>query len=378
MNLRVLSIRKHKKVTFLNAYSDEHGISQFMIINELFQNIKCGDLINVDCVDTTNNRGDKLKQIININYVIPSYDFESYKGINSEIDNTKQKDYIEARNCGKQLIILQFKQELLKNIKNILDKKGFFDATTLLNTVEHYKNGSNIVDAEILDRDENDPKYLRITLENQLKQMVGMMLKSCYGIDKVYRNMGEDNGHINEFLMMEFVSINLSIQEIINFVLQIDSLSSDISKEYELTTQTEPIEIIDFNDLLKKNTAIEEIKNKLNNFLVLNYPCESPFIKKDEFGLSTETRWYMNGHWISHFYEDENNFEVIQKSLELQSSQTLKTDTNPLDYFKWGLPNTTSFGLSIDRWLQLLLNKESISSIANPLQLDYMKRELKK
>lgn len=379
MYLRLLSIRKHKTVTFLNAYSDEFGVTQYMIKNELLKNIKCGDLINVDFIDTINARGNKIKEITNVKFIVPSYGFESYKGINSEITDAKYKDYLEARNCGMQLKIIQFKQELLKKIKTTLDNLNLFDATTLLNNVEHYKNGSNIIDAEILDREESQPRFLRVTLENQLKQMVGMLLKSCYAIDKVYRNMGEDSGHINEFLMLEFVSLNLSLDEIIDLVIKLDKIAYELAQDYGLVDgETKSIEIIDYNDLKKNNNDFKTMIKELN-ILIVNYPCNSPFIKNNEENYSqTETRWYMNGHWISHFYEDENNYEDIKSALQLQKEENLKPDSNPLDYFMWGLPNTTSFGLSVDRWLQFLLKKENISSIANPIQLDYMKRELKK
>ena len=45
-----------------------------------------------------------------------------------------------------------------------------------------------------------------------------------------------------------------------------------------------------------------------------------------------------------------------------------------LNYYEWGLPQSISLGLSIDRWLQILCNLENINSIANPLSLDYVKR----
>ena len=254
----------------------------------------------------------------------------------------------------------------------------FFDATNLLNTVEYLPNGSGIIEAEIKDR-ENGPSYLRITLENQLKQMMAITLNSVYAIDKVFRNMGEDSNHTNEFLMLEFVSLKMSIDDIINFIKKIDGLAKNMAKKYNLISELNDLEIIDYNDLVKYNKSFSEIKCNLINSLIVNFPCCSPFIKKDKTtGLQTEVRWYMDGKWISHFYNDENNEIVIRKILEKQMIETNKEKINELDYYKWGLPYTTSFGLSIDRWLQALLQKENISSITNPIQLDYLDRRLKK
>ena len=47
MYLRVLSIRTHKTVTFINVYSKEFGTTQFMIDNNIVKGVKCGDLIKI-------------------------------------------------------------------------------------------------------------------------------------------------------------------------------------------------------------------------------------------------------------------------------------------------------------------------------------------
>ncbi|MBE6156246.1 MAG: hypothetical protein E7161_00665 [Firmicutes bacterium] len=379
MYIRILSIRKHKNVAFINGYGNEFGSLQFMIKNEVFGDLKCGDLININCIDTVNKHGDRIKEIIKINFIVPCASFESYKGVNSLVSDVKFNDYLDARNCGSQLKILKFKQELIRSIKDILDNLSFFDATSLLISAEHYKNGSGIIDAEIANRNGNVPKYLRVTLESQLKQMVGTILQSCYAIDKVYRNMGEDNAHINEFLMFEFVAISLTLDEIIAFVKRIDGLSREVASNHGLNVPgLNNIDVVDYNDLAKFGMSFDNLKRDLNNFLVVNYPSNSPFIKSNlDTGMQTETRWYMRGHWISHFYEDENNFKHIQNAIKAQDDANAKEDTNPLDYFMWGLPYTTSFGLSIDRWLQMILNKGSITSVSNPIGLDYRRSRLK-
>lgn len=378
MNIRVLSIRKHKNVSFINGYSSEFKTQQYMIDNCLLNSIKCGDLINVDYIETLNMKGNPVKKIINIKEIVSCVEFESFKGINSEIIDQKYKNYLGARNCGIQLELFKLKREIIVKIKEILDNLNFIDVSNLLNTVEFYKNGSGIVDAEIMDRDDNLPKYLRTTMEGQLKQITGITLESVYSIDKVYRNMGEDNSHINEFLMLEFISLTLTLDEIINFVSKIDNDIQEIADNYGIPHIQEKLNIVDYNDITKSSISFEQIKKDLKNTLILNFPCNSPFIKKDEIdNLRKEIRWYVNGRWISHFYEDENNIANISEALEEQKSLSHKDNVNPLNYFKWGLPSTTSFGLSIDRWLQLMLNQESINSIANPLELDYKKSLVK-
>lgn len=378
MNIRVLSIRKHKTVSFINGYCSEFGVKQYMIDNGVLSNIKCGDLINVDYIDTVNMNGNPVKKITDIKEFIPCTDFESYKGVNSEITDQKYKNYLGARNCGVQLKLFKLKREIIIKLREILNDLNLIDVSNLLNTTEFYKNGSGIIDAQIMDRGDNSPKYLRATLEGQLKQIAGITLQSVYAIDKVYRNMGEDSSHINEFLMLEFISLSLTLDEIIDFVYKIDNNIRELSQNYEFISIQEKLNVIDYNDIIKSNVSFEHIKKELKNVLVLNFPCTSPFIKKDEVdNLRKEIRWYVNGHWISHFYKDENNNDNITEILNEQNLLSQKDNVNPLNYFKWGLPSTTSFGLSIDRWLQMMLNQENINSIANPLGLDYKKNLVK-
>lgn len=377
MYIRVLSLRKHKLVTFINAYSEEFGNTQFMVDNDTYNNIKCGDLLKIEYVNTINNKGNSIKKITKILQIIPCHNFDSGKGMNGIVVNQKEKDYIDARNCGKQLNVLKFKHELLNNIKQILDSSNYFDASGLTNVVEYYAGGSNIVEATIEGRVEGELKYLRSTIENQLKQITALTLKSTYAIEKVFRNMGEDNTHINEFLMLEIVSLNSNVENMNNFVFQIDKLAKEICEKHSIPFPEKSINIIDYNEIAHSSIEYDRIRKDFVNTLVTNFPCDSPYIKKNEIsGIRTETRWYINGHWISHYYDDENNINNIKEMLITQQSAK-NVCINPMDYFEWGLPNTISFGLSIDRWLQMLLDFENINSIANPIELNYIKKKVR-
>ena len=60
--IRILSIRKHKQVTFINAYTSKYGNTQFMVDNELVDNIKCGDLLKIKYKNVLNNKGNTVKK----------------------------------------------------------------------------------------------------------------------------------------------------------------------------------------------------------------------------------------------------------------------------------------------------------------------------
>lgn len=376
MYIRILSIRKHKEVSFINAYMNKYDNTQFMIDNTLLINIKCGDLIDIEYKNTYNNKGSIIKKIVEIKDKVSCNNFDSGKGINNIIVDNKEKNYIDARNGGFQIQILKYKKALIKKIKEILDFLDYFDASGLTNVIEHYQNGSGIIEAEILNRKSNAPKYLRITLENQLKQMTAITLQSTYAIDKVFRNMGEDSSHINEFLMLEMVSISNDIEKLTSFIKQIDTLSKELAEEYKIIIRDKEISVIDYEEIMKSKIDYEKLRKEFINTIVLNYPCTSPFIKKEEENdIRREIRWYINGHFIAHYYKDENSIENISEILNVQKLMCpTKDNINPLTYFEWGLPATASLGLSIDRWLQMLLDFENIISIANPIALDYQKK----
>lgn len=375
MYIRALSIRKHKTVSFITAYTKEFDIVQFMVDNQLLNEIKCGDLLNIEYIDSINQKNIPIKKIIKINHVIHCKEFNSIKGLNNEHMDIKSKNLIEARNGGKSLQLLKFKREVLYKLKEILNNMEYFDATGLTNTIEIKCNGSEIKEAEIKDRNDNEPKFLRITLENQLKQLSALTLESVYAIEKVFRNMGEDKNHINEFLMLEMVSITHSMNDIIKFISDIDTCVKEIAEKNNIMVSDKKIQILDYNDLVNSNLDYDILRKEFLNTLVVNFPCESPFIKKDELmGLRKETRWYVNGHWISHFYEDEINYNIINEILKRQKNNHTDKDINMLDYYEWGLPYSISLGLSIDRWLQMLCNLDNINSISNPISLDYVKR----
>lgn len=380
INARVLNVRKHKNYIFLDCYTKEFSKIQLMVDkNEENSNrITTGSYILVDGEMIKNKYNQSIIAVKKIFYVSEAKIWNQYKKDNLSENNVKNNILTNARNGGEQLEIWNFKRKTVSEIKNILNMDGFIDLTSYLNVVERYKNGSNVVDAEIKNRRNSEPRILRSTMENQLKQACAILLSSVYNIDKAFRNMGEDNGHINEFTLFELVSIDYTINDLIEFMLKMDKISRNIAKELELKKDLiKELEIIDYNSFNNQYDFLNHLR-RIENCLVINYPIVSPYIKMEEDGNQKEVRWYMRGKYIGHFYEDENDYDIINSVIKEQSKNNPSTnEINTMEYFKWGLPKTTSFGLSIDRWLQLCLNEQNINTVANPLGLDYVKKRRK-
>lgn len=376
MIVRILNIRSHKEVTFLDCYTNEMEKRQLMIDNQIKNNYKInsGDLLVCAGKEVLNKSGRKVIKINKIESISKSSDWDFYKGINNSKDDVKRNIFINARNGGSQLELWRYKKEVVQKLKEVLINDNFEDMTTFINVVERYKNGSNVIDAEIKNRDISEPKYLRITLENQLKQACSILLKSVFSIDKAFKNMGEDSGHTNEFMLLELVSLDYKINDMIKLIEKMDDLSRTCAKSLKNENLIEKIEIIDYNDYMKKGESIKSIIKEIQNCLLINYPVFSPLVKTEE-EEQVEARWYMRGKYIGHFYEDENDYNTVKSNIDKQNlcNNNFSDDINPLSYLKWGLPETVSFGISIDRWLQLTIGENNINTISNPLGLDYVK-----
>ena len=73
MNLvvRVISIRQHKNVSFLEVFNSEIGHKQIMLDNSQFniKEFKLGDILEADCDIVKNKRGIEVFKLNKINFI---------------------------------------------------------------------------------------------------------------------------------------------------------------------------------------------------------------------------------------------------------------------------------------------------------------------
>ena len=70
--IRVLTVRKHKTVTFIDAYQEFGKKIQLMVSNDLLETISLnvGDLMMIDSNETLNRRGNPINEITKIHWNI--------------------------------------------------------------------------------------------------------------------------------------------------------------------------------------------------------------------------------------------------------------------------------------------------------------------
>ncbi len=369
---RILNIRKQKFVVFVDAYTSNQQIEQLMFDRNMFfeSGLKRGDCFAMDGNDFTNKNGQQVFNVDNILWISPTQNWDM-----SRDGKVGEKGYSRfaqenALNAGSQVRVFKLKNELIKTISDLLEKDGF--EAVKCQVLEPKRTASLIPPFETKTRFGNQDLYLKITSENQLKQMSAILLKSVYTIDNVFYNKHADAKHQPESCTLEFVGLDFSRQKLLKLITHLSQISYDLCEKYGFETDKQKLpEIIDYNDLehlgIKYQRRIPEFKNTI----LVNVPVNSPFIHCDEKGSRTETRWYLNGSLTAHGYEDETNPKNIQQMLQKQKQDNQCDDVNEMEYFNWGLPKSFSFGLGIDALVCRYLNLQHMSLATNPLGINY-------
>ena len=369
---RVLNVRKHKFVVFVDAYTSNQRTKQILFDRETFINarLKTGDCFAIDGVEGNSKSGQQVFNVNQVLWVSPAQNWKPAQNI-----PTKEKGYDRyarenALNGGDQLKVFRLKNELIRGMSTLLDQDGF--ESVKCQVLEPERTGSAIPVFETKTHFGNEPLYLRITPENQLKQTAAMLLKSVYTVDHVFYNKHADARHQPEFCTLEFVALEYSKQELLRFITRLSQISHDLCAKYGYQTEKSKIpEIVDYTDLERMNIKYQRRIPEFENTILTNVPVNNPFVRSNLNGVRTETRWYLNGCLTAHGYEDEVDPQKIQQALEKQKEENHCDNVNEMHYFKWGLPKSVSFGLGIDALVCRYLNLEHMTLATNPLGINY-------
>lgn len=279
------------------------------------------------------------------------------------------RNQIQSLNGGPQIKLFELRQELEREISKILDLDNFLSVKCKLLEPERTSAGFQPIKCKTFD---NLDLYLRVTMENQLKQMCAMMIKSLYSIDTVFYDVSIGANFQKEINTLEFIAIDKDMNYLTEFIKKINKLMTCLIEKYGFTDIQLPphIDICEFKET-DGNTSF--INDKFQNNIVLNVPVESPFIKWDPEIGRTETRWYVNGQMVGHGYEDETDYEKIKEVLDAQKQALNIQQANEMDYINWGMPRTVSWGMGVDLLTARYLSKP-LTDITNPLGINYKRR----
>ena len=373
---RVLSIRKHKLVVFVDAYTNNDKIEQIMFDKDVFSKkpLKHGDCFAVDGNLTTNLKGHEIFKADRCLWVSPCENWEMGNNIQPRDKGYLKYAQINARNGGKQINIYKLKHELIKELGTLLEKENFENVKC--NVLETERTGSAIPPFQTKGTSGKGVFYLRITPENQLKQTSAILLKSVYTIDNVFFNKNPDAKHYPEMCTLEFVALNYTKHKILRFITKVSQIMGFLSKKYGFESEISDIpEIVDYNNLEKLGIKYQRRIPEFKNTILINTPVRNPLVKSNARGQRTEIRWYVNGAFTAHGYQDETDYSKIKEALQQQKIDNNLKNVDEMSYVKWGLPKSISFGLGVDALIGRYLKLDHMVLVCNPLGINHKEHE---
>lgn len=365
--VRILNLRRHKKVTFIDGYEDFGTRLQILCCNTLLFNVSLsiGDIISFEGIYTVNNHGKPIIEIKEFYWHNSAIEWNSPKGIHNHLNSSLEEIQYNARNSGKQLRLFNGKFQVVNSIKNLLISNNFLDINC--KAIEDHRTSAKRQPLQVNSIHTSAPLYLRITMENQLKQYCAVLLHSVFSIDNVFYDKAITANVDREVCILELVSIEHSIDELIHFIIQIDHILRNIFSELLLAdfgySLPANIEIVDYADLMDKSIDYTTFQNTL----LKHVPVTSPFVRKSNSGLRTEFQWIVRGKMLAHGYEDEFEYDNLLNAVNNQKIDLGLDDCNMMDYMKYAVPRTTSLGLGVDQLLYRFWDLEHIINISNPI-----------
>lgn len=365
--VRILTIRKHKKVTFFDVSEKLGNRLQLLCYNVHLENtaLSIGDILCFNGKNSVNKNGKPLIEITEIYWVNHASKWSTPKGIAQTLSSSLEEIQVNSRNAGKQIKLWKCQYEFKNAIATILKLDNFLEYKC--KSIEEKRTSAIRKPLSVSGENVSKDLYLRITMENQLKQACSILLNSVYSLDNVFYDKLITSNVDREVCILEFVSLEYDLKDIIQFIQNLDSILRTLFNNLELEdfgySVPSNLQIIDYKELNTNCINYSEFENAI----ITNVPANSPFIKINTSGERTETQWVVRGKMLGHGYKDEFNYTSLLSVIEIQKKELNLTNCNKMDYMNYGIPRTFSFGLGIDQLLYRFYNLEHIISISNPL-----------
>jgi len=373
---RIISIRKHKTSIFIDIFSNRSKVEQCFLAQDE-KGLCIGDIIySADFYEGTSKKGYPTIFINTLQVVGKSGKSITKKGLVSYARTHHVKSQQESLLGGNSLKIALARTHIYQTTVNFLNSKKFIQVFS--DNIEDYRGAYSLRPFQLYNKELDKQQYLRITLECQLKKQLCFFLQPVYELGKVYRNMGSSSDHIQEYTVLEAVLPFSSLEDLYSILYELSLALYSVANTYmdisEMIHITEKPELITYENLMQgvSDSAYNEKKKTLKNHIVYNIPPKSPLAKwNDKFALEFE--WIFNGSGLAHGYEDEYDCDVLRERFQKQIDELAKNGINAeidesfLDTIEFGMPNSSSFVLGIDRLIQQLFSLPNISNVTNSL-----------
>ncbi len=426
---RIMTQRIMGKASFVNI-QDKDGKIQLYVAQKnigeesykLFKKLDIGDIIGVTGIVKKTKVGEITVYIDNLTLltknirplpIVKEKDGESFDAFADKESRYRNRftDLIVTPGV-KEAFVKRLK--IIKSIKNLLDKKEFFEVETPV-LVPIYGGGAAspfVTHHNALDI----PLYLRIALEPYLKKLIVGGFDRVYEIGKVFRNEGIDKTHNPEFTLLELYQayadyndmMDITEEMIETAALEINgkTLTEFDGKEIELKRPFRKIKMVDaikeYADIDVEDKSDEELANIVKSnggeikgefirglaineifellveekliqpTFVTHQPIETTPLCKPEYDdprYLQRFELFINGNEYANAYSESNDPVFQRKTLHEQSlrrkvdDEVSPMDENFVQAIEIGMPPTGGLGLGIDRLVMLLTDQLSIRDI---------------
>lgn len=370
MLYRILTVRKHKAVTFCDAYSFDNYKEQLAFYHDL---VDCTQLVSgctadLKCHLGKNKRGFDVRYVDEIYRVFAPNNSTSYKGFQKkELEHEPRiSDLAQDLNGGIHLRQYRFRLMFLERLKALLRSKGLFETNTPI--TEANRGTSVAAPVQALGK-YTGARFIKITHELGLKIQSYLALAPVYEVGYVMRDRYQTKSGLNEYLTLEGV-IPCDVEfDLCEFYCELLQVSKELARELQLEYDSvfDSVEEIDVfqqyeaeHSAFSKETYLafyEALLEKHPHCIVRNAPMDSPLGMTSKYGIVMESKWMLNGHGFGHGYADEYRPEQLRKAFTEQQNQLAQKGIQahlPEEYLTIceyaGIPSF-SFNFGIDRYL---------------------------
>ena len=303
---------------------------------------------------------------------------------------------------------------ILKNIRRVLDEKGFFEVETPVlvpiyggAAARPFTTHHNTMDMEL---------FLRISLEPYLKKLIVGGFDRVFEMNKCFRNEGMDRTHNPEFTMIELYQAYADYEDMMRLAeelftsnCQLVNGTTEIEYDGKQISLQSPWRRLKMVDAIKEyagfdvmNMSDEELTAKvkakgghikgafirglaineifelyceehlIQPTFITHQPLEtSPLCKVDNEDPRFLQRFelFINGKEFANAYSESNDPVFQRKTLHEQSlrrdvdDEASPMDENFVQAIEVGMPPTGGMGIGIDRMVMLLTGALSIRDV---------------
>ncbi len=419
---RLLSVRSHGKIAFLDLKDESGKIQLYLSQDDLARNfsqldfLDLGDFLEVSGEIYLTKRGEKSLKVKTFRVIskalrpIP----ETFYGLKDK-EERHRKRYLDTLSNPEVANIFKTRSNILYSLRRYLNEHDFIEVETP--TLQSLYGGALakpfVTNHNVL----KEKLFLRIAPELYLKRLIVGGFERVYEIGKNFRNEGVDTTHNPEFTMLELYMAYSDYRQLMKFT---EDMFISIVKSVYPNGQIEykgkkinikkPFKIISYQDTVLKYSGIDIEKHKTINDLkkaikskklkisldkkdswgkavdelfkettrnnlieptfVIDYPVElNPLAKRKEDEPEKIERFqlYIGGLELTNAFTElndpEDQYNRFKEQTRYSEDEKHEIDHDYIEALSYGMPPTAGLGVGIDRLIMLLTNNESIREV---------------